>query len=204
MARFVTIEGYDGAGKSSLIGALPLLLPEASFRVVGRKGEPELLGISTAIEREILRPGPETEMTLRIALELERERVISRNIAEGHIVLCDRGIISLLAWCKYLDLASRLYEPLLERLLDYRRDSVNIVCQADFETCWGRIEERADKSRKEREGKDPNEEYFKMYHQTVLESASAGLDVVTIETEGLSVLESACQAVQALKIRGVV
>ncbi|MBF6171109.1 dTMP kinase [Nocardia blacklockiae] len=201
--KFVTFEGYDGSGKSTLIETVRTRLSEKDIRVVGRKAEPELLGISRVVEREDLRPHPEVELLLRISLEAERKYVIEQALLDHDMVICDRAVISLLSWFGYLQVEREQFEPLLQKLVDYHRNSVTIVCNADFDTCWSRIGDKSSKSWKERQGVDANRRYFGMYEESIRLYKDAEADLVFVDTAGLSVDESAAQIVDALVSRGV-
>lgn len=201
--RFVTFEGYDGSGKSSLIDAVCTSLAQKDIRVVGRKGEPELRGISSMLECEDLRPHPDVEVLLRIALEIERGYIIDRSLLDHDMVFCDRGMISLLSWFDYLHVAREKYEPLLQALMDYYCGSLTIVCRADFDTCWTRISSRSSKSWKERQGIDANRRYFAMYEDSIRRYAAAGSDLVFVDTIESSLVESVTQVGRALVSRGL-
>ena len=202
--RFVTFEGYDGSGKSSLIDAVRNLLAPTEVRVVGRKKEPELLGISGVLESEDRRLDPAVEMLLRIALEMERQRVIDRALLEFDLVLCDRGSASVRSWLDYLHVAGERYESLLRDLVDYHHDSLTIVCSADFDTCWRRISNRPDKSWKERQGVDENRRYFAAYHDNIRRLADSGADLVFVDTVENGLAQSVSHVWQALESRGYV
>ncbi|MET9194573.1 AAA family ATPase [Streptomyces olivaceus] len=200
---FVTFEGYDGAGKSSLINGVHQILAHKSIRVVGRKTEPELADISGALEREDLRYHGNVEVLLRIALEIERMGIITRSRLNNEITLCDRGVISLISWFDYLEVSREPCERLLQGLMDYHRNALTVVCAADFDTCWKRISSRGEQSRKEKLGKDVNSKYFAMYEANLLRYAETAADVVFVDTVGLDLAESTAQVVQALKSRGL-
>ncbi|MFC8240601.1 AAA family ATPase [Streptomyces chartreusis] len=204
LGGFVTFEGYDGAGKSSLINGVREMLTEKSIRVVGRKTEPELADISRVLECEDLQHHGSVEVLLRIALEIEREGIITRSRLNGDMVVCDRGVISLISWFDYLGVPREPCERLLQGLMDYHSKALTFVCAADFDTCWRRISSRGEQSRKEKLGKDVNYKYFSMYEANVLRYAETSADVLFIDTVGLSLAESTSQVVQALQKRGLI
>ncbi|MER5486659.1 AAA family ATPase [Streptomyces sp. NPDC002812] len=201
---FVTFEGYDGAGKSSLISSVREILKHKSIRVVGRKTEPELVDISRVLEREDLRHHGNVEVLLRIALEIEREGIVDRSRLNNDITFCDRGVISLISWFDYLGVPREPCERLLNGLMDYHSNALTVVCAADFDTCWKRISSRSEQSRKEKLGKDVNSEYFAMYEANVLRYAETAAEVVFVDTVGLDLAESTSQVVQALQSRGLI
>jgi thymidylate kinase len=196
----VVFEGYDGAGKTSLIEAVRGLLSGQNVRIIGRKNEPELRDISRAVERVELPPHVDVELLLRISLEIERTYIVDREIAVGNLAFYDRGLISLRSWFDYHEVRSDDYEPLLRRLLDFHRDSITVVCKADFETCWSRISEKPEKSWKERQGVDDNRRYFSMYEGNIRRYAAES-EMLVIDTVGLSIAQSAAEVVRFLASR---
>ncbi|MFE4577936.1 AAA family ATPase [Streptomyces chartreusis] len=204
LGGFVTFEGYDGAGKSSLINGVREMLADRSIRVVGRKTEPELVDISRVLEREDLRHHGSVEMLLRIALEIEREGIITRSRLNNDMTVCDRGVISLISWFDYLGVPREPCQRLLQGLMDYHSNALTFVCAADFDTCWNRISSRGEQSRKERLGEDVNAKYFAMYEANVLRYTETGADVLFVDTVGLNLAESTSQVVRALQRRGLI
>lgn len=200
---FVVFEGYDGSGKSTLINAVLSELSGRSMRVVGRKKEPELVDISKILERDDLRPDPNVEMLLRIASEVERQKIITKSLSCHDVVLCDRGIISMVSWFDYLGVSREPYEPLLERLRGYHQNALTIVCVADFDTCWKRSSIRPEQSRKDRLGVDVNRRYFSLYEANVQAHADSGADVLFIDTVKTKVFQSTELILEALRSRGL-
>ncbi|GHA39037.1 hypothetical protein GCM10010372_44020 [Streptomyces tauricus] len=203
LGGFVTFEGYDGAGKSSLINGVREMLTDKSVRVVGRKNEPELVDISRVLEREDLRHHGNVEVLLRIALEIERESIISRSRLNNDITICDRGVASLISWFDYLGVPRDPCERLLQGLMDYHSSALTVVCAADFDTCWKRISSRGEQSRKEKLGKDVNSKYFTMYEANILRYAETAANVVFVDTVDLNLAESTSHVVQALQSHGL-
>lgn len=202
--NFVVFEGYDGSGKSSLIDAVRAT-SERKVRVIGRKAEPELVDIARILEREDVRPSPHVEMLLRIAVEAEREDIVARSLLSEDLVICDRGIVSLVSWFDYLGVSREPYNAALETLLDQHRRAVTIVCTADFDTCWERSSSRpaSKQSRKDRLGKDVNRRYFAQYEANVRRYADSGSDMVFVDTENCDITESASTVLRALGARGL-
>ena len=101
----VTVEGIDGAGKSTQVGLLATLLAEHGYRTVTTR-EPG----ATPLGRELRRLVLETDLALTPAAELlvfladraeHVARVIRPALAEGAIVLCDRFSDSTIAYQGY-------------------------------------------------------------------------------------------------------
>jgi thymidylate kinase len=189
--KIVTFEGYDGAGKSTLIDAVRDLLRPSTVRVVGRKHEPELRGISAVVEGADPRPHPEVEMLLRLGLELERQHVIDDALNSHDLVCCDRGLISLVSWFDYLEVAPQPFEGLVRQLEERYRASLIIVCTADFEQCWARVAGRPDPSPKERLGIEANRRFFSLYDANVAKYAQLGFDIVRVDTANSTTPDSA-------------
>ncbi|UFS58713.1 AAA family ATPase [Subtercola endophyticus] len=200
--KFVVFEGYDGSGKSTLINALVSSEATGSVRVVGRKKESELVEIAKVLERDDLRPDPRAEMLLRIAVEVERLNIISRSLLTHDVVVCDRGPISMIAWFRYLEVPSKAYEGLLEELWSFYRDSVTVVCRADFATCWQRSSGRLGQSRKDRLGEDANRRFFDQYQETVT-SSGASIALIDIDTVNADVSTSLDEVLEAMRSNGI-
>jgi len=189
--RVAVFEGYDGSGKTTLMrAAASSTSTHQGVVCIGRKTEPVLADISSAIEKPEGRLVPEAEFLLRVALEVERWGLVRETAAQGNLVFCDRGVISLLAWPDYLGIGVGHLAALVDRLIQDRCDTLNFVCLADFETCWARIEARGEMSAKERRGKDANRRFFDSYLKSVDRAASAGLRIVTVSTQTASIDES--------------
>lgn len=203
-ASFVVFEGYDGAGKSTLIENIRIS-SSCDVRVVGRKLEPELVAFSEILERDDLRPSLVSEMLLRIVVELERMLIVERARGTGSLVVCDRGVVSAASWFDYLGVDRRPFSPMLRTLVDQSRHAVTIVCDADFETCWERSSSRPDssQSRKDRLGKDVNRQYYSQYERNIREYADEGADVVFVDTAIADEAASAARVSQELESRGL-
>lgn len=201
--RFVVFEGYDGSGKSTLIKAVRSSLHEKSTCVVGRKSEPELIDISKIIEREDLRTDPNVEMLLRISLEVERQKIITKSILSHDVVMCDRGVISLVSWFDYLGVPKGPYKPLLKQLNAYYQNALTVVCRANFETCWQRSSSRSEQSRKDRLGMDVNRRYFSLYESNIQSHANSGSKVLFVDTVDMDITQSTALVVESLKSHGL-
>lgn len=100
---FITVEGVDGAGKSTLSRALAEELENAGHEVVltrepgGSPGAEEIR--SLIISGESDRWSPETELLLFNAARRDHvERTIRPALAKGTVVICDRYVDSTRAY----------------------------------------------------------------------------------------------------------
>ncbi len=101
----ITIEGIDGAGKSTQIDRLAELLTTRGRRVVCTR-EPGATPLGREIRRLLLETDlaltPDAELMLFVADRAEHvARVIAPALAEGAIVLCDRFSDSTIAYQGY-------------------------------------------------------------------------------------------------------
>jgi dTMP kinase len=93
--RFITVEGVEGAGKSTHLGAVRDLLQQAGHRVVLTR-EPGGTPLGEALRGLLLRPdggpmSPDTELLLMFAARAEHlQRVVRPALTAGDWVLCDR------------------------------------------------------------------------------------------------------------------
>ena len=197
--QLLVIEGYDGSGKSTLIEALHRRLPSRSIRVIGRKSEPELRDIAAILERDDIRPDPRAEMHLRIAVEVERMALVTRALASHEVVVCDRGVISLVAWFGYLNVLQESFAPSINEIKHHYREAITLICQADFDTCWSRSSRRPAQSRKDRLGKEVNRGYFVQYDAAVHSHLESEDNNVVINTVALDVASSVDVVLGVLK-----
>jgi len=108
---FVTFEGPEGAGKSTLIAALAVEFEQHGRRVV-RTREPGATSFGTEVRRLLLEGdnlSAETELFLFLADRANHvQRTLLPALREGAVVLCDRYADSTLVYQGYgrgLDLA---------------------------------------------------------------------------------------------------
>lgn len=92
--KFITVEGLDGAGKTTHLEFLRAALERRGIRLAVTR-EPGGTGFGEALRRIVLDPGqdlaPETETLLMFAGRMEHlNKVIRPALAEGIWVLCDR------------------------------------------------------------------------------------------------------------------
>ncbi len=98
MALFVTLEGFDGAGKSTLARNLVDRLRDRGFDVVRTK-EPTDSWLGEAVRRSVEEDeDPRVQALLFLADRSLHQEEIEAWLEEGHIVLCDRYHDSTLAY----------------------------------------------------------------------------------------------------------
>lgn len=106
MSLFVTIEGIEGSGKSTLVRALAERLARRGLDVLATR-EPGDTPLGRAIRAALLDvtsdpPTPMAELLLYLADRHQHlERVVRPALAAGRIVLCDRFSDSTLAYQGY-------------------------------------------------------------------------------------------------------
>jgi dTMP kinase len=102
--RLITVEGVEGAGKSTHVEGLRAWLVERGVPVVAT-AEPDGTALGASLRRvlgEVDRVTPLTEAFLFAASRAEHvERVIRPALAAGQVVLCDRYVDSTVAYQGY-------------------------------------------------------------------------------------------------------
>src|SRR5260221_1515290 len=153
-------EGYDGAGKSTLIKGFIESLGNKTCRIVGRKSEPTLKGISSAIEDSVNALENRVEVFLRAALEIERLNLVKHSQKKFDFVVLDRGVISARSWVDYYNLNHSDYSKMFKIVERALEGATIIFCRCSFEKCWRRIKDKNEKSKKELLGKTTNSLWY--------------------------------------------
>lgn len=202
--RFITMEGVEGAGKSSHIDAMRSHL-EARGLTVRVTREPGGAPLSEALRKVLLDPGnhgmdADTELLLVFAARAEHlAKVIRPALTAGDWVLCDRFTDATYAYQG----GGRGIDPariaVLENWVqgDLRPDLV-IVLDIDPEAGLARAATRGDKDRFERE----EAAFFRRVRENYLERAKAAPDRYRIIDAGAaqeSVRERILKALETLK-----
>jgi len=135
---FITIEGPDGAGKTSVIEELyPRLQLEATRKIVKTR-EPGGVKIAEKIRKIILDPRNE-EMDERTEHLIE---VVLPALNAGHIVICDRFVDSSLA---YQGAGRRIGIPEIARINEFATEGTTpdftLYLDVDSDTGLRRIQE---------------------------------------------------------------
>ena len=98
--RFIVLEGIDGSGKGTQIGLLTDRLEAAGHKVLVTR-EPSAGPIGTLIRQALADASQFDEATMALlfaADRLEHIREMKAHLAAGEIVLCDRYVLSSLAY----------------------------------------------------------------------------------------------------------
>ena len=147
MSAFITVDGPNGVGKSTLILALANLLRVGGndVAVIKQPSDTDLGNFARNSEQRL------TGMALAALVVADRylqiETVVKPNLAEGRIVLCDRYVASTLA-------LQRLDGLPLDVLWDMNSQALvpdlSILLTADPDIIEQRLDERGRRSRFER------------------------------------------------------
>jgi thymidylate kinase len=179
----VIIEGYDGSGKSTLIDVIRDTYRNKRVRVIGRKNEPELLSLSHLIEHDPQPLSNSVELLLRIALEIERLKIVTDASSKHDLVIMDRGLISLEAWVGYYDLEPSAYSSLFSIIERALEGATLFVCRCPFDECWRRISDKGNKSKKELLGKAINKEWYAKYGTACDAFVNPHYKLIQVDTE---------------------
>jgi dTMP kinase len=181
MSVFITVDGPNGVGKTTLIHALANLLRASGNDVVvlRQPSDSDLGNFARNNEQRL------TGMALAALVVADRylqiDTAIKPNLAEGRIVLCDRYVASTLA-------LQRLDGLPLDVLWDMNSQALvpdlSVLLIADPAIIEQRLDERGRKSRFERmDGIAAREvAYFKEAFELLRRVGYKTLEVVTTET----------------------
>lgn len=157
MGIFITMEGPDGAGKSTQIDLLRVYLLEKGYDIIVCR-EPGGTVISEAIREVILNKdyknmGYMTELLLYAAARAQLvEEVIQPALSQGKVVICDRFIESSAV---YQGIARGMGIDLVYEVNQFAVDGtmpdITILLDIDAETGIGRKKQQAELDRMESE-----------------------------------------------------
>ena len=170
MAYFITFEGGDGAGKSTLInGVLSEFKKRGIQHVVSR--EPGGTPVAEEIREVIVKPGrkiePMTELFLFEAARAEHvANLIKPTLAQGTHVLCDRYTHSSLA---YQGVARGLGFDFVDKLNDAATDGLKpdavVWLKIAPEQAAARVESRGNQSRLDAESLAFHKKVFEAFSE---------------------------------------
>ncbi len=171
---FITIEGTDGAGKSTQIDFIKRYLKEKEIDVIFTR-EPGGTEISEKIRKIILDKSnkemtPMTETLLYAASRAQlMEEVIKPSLKEGKTIVCDRFIDSSIAYQGYARKLGKQVQDINEYAIGEYMPDLTILLKVDVKRGIERIEENAgnkeEKDRLENENIEFHKEVFKGYMQ---------------------------------------
>lgn len=120
---FITFEGIEGSGKSTLIKSLYFFLKKNISKKIFLTREPGGTKISEKIRKIVINDlndsnNPLTELFLLFAARAEHYDLIKKKINNGYIVLCDRYIDSTIAYQHFNGLIDLKTINYFQRLID--------------------------------------------------------------------------------------
>lgn len=156
--RFITLEGIEGSGKSSLLPYIQALLETAGKRVVVTR-EPGGTPLGEALRRLLLDPQfegltPEAELLMIFAARVEHlEKIIKPALRRGCWVVCDRFIDATYVYQgQGRDIPRERIDALAAWVLCSVRPDLTLIFDVPVHVGLERVVRRGDKDRFEREG----------------------------------------------------
>ncbi len=196
MNKFVTFEGMEGVGKSSVIRYINEKLKERSIKTVvtrepgGTKVADKLRDLVLSNHEESILP--ETELMLLLAARKQHiEHFIRPHLQKGYLVISDRFFDATYAYqCGGRGLSTTVLEKLNELLgLNFHPD-FTFLLDASINTCLARLKNREKSDRFDTE----DLEFFRKVKRSYLNRAKADPDrIVTINCD--KDFEITCQTV---------
>ena len=185
--RFITLEGGEGAGKSTQIRLLSDALIACGKKVVltrepgGSPGAEEIRGL--LVSGETGRWGPVTEALLHTAARRDHlERTVWPALEAGHWVICDRFFDSTMAYQGYgLGLGRELIATLQGAALGDFRPDLTLILDLPVEDGLARAAAR-------RGGEDRYERMDIAFHHRLRDGF---LDIAAREPERCAIIDAA-------------
>ncbi|MBS34947.1 MAG: dTMP kinase [Thiotrichales bacterium] len=198
--KFITIEGPEGAGKSTQISFLQTTLIDRGFEVVCTR-EPGGTRVAEAVRTVLLDPESrpmsiDTETLLMFAARADHlEQVIEPALKTGHWVLCDRFTDATYAYQGGGRGVSIDRIGALEQWVqgEFRPD-LCIILDLDVETGLARARRRGAADRFEREQFD----FFRRVRQTYLDRAAAAPERYAVVDASVNVQDVSMQLLKVL------
>ena len=173
--RFITVEGIEGAGKSTQVAAIRDILATRNIKAVTTR-EPGGTPLSEAVRELLLNPdnrgmATDTELLLVFAARAEHlQRVVLPALDAGHWVVCDRFTDATFAYQgggRGAD--ARRIEILEDWVQDSLRPDLTLLLDLPVALGFERVESRGRRDRFERE----NRAFFERIRNTYLDRARA-------------------------------
>lgn len=169
-AKVVLFEGFDGAGKTTLIEDLAAHLEKqgVSVLVIGEEVSKSIANITSAMKYPDIDVTSSAEILLRLAREVERTKLLNENRARYDFILIDRGLPSLLSWIAYYNESPAKYEGLVADLREGLGPCYFVYCRLDFDSSWTRILARGHVrplSRREAKGREVNRSFWSIQQE---------------------------------------
>lgn len=150
MGLFITVEGFDGCGKTSAIRALSEKLKSKNGIEVEMFREPGGTSLGNTI-RDILKTDTPNHKARLLLFEASRAMIcpiINRLVQDGKIVICDRFTDSTIA---YQSFGSSEPMSIVEGLNNYatgilRKPDITFYLEADIKTEKSRVNNRGEHS----------------------------------------------------------
>ena len=169
-SHFITVEGGDGAGKSTLISHIEKFFKEKEI-TYSLTREPGGTALSEEIREVILKPGrtmePLAELFLYEAARVEHvESFIKPKLREGHTILCDRFTHSSLAYQgKGRNLGVQLVRELNNLACQGLKPDLVIWLKITPETARKRRADRGGQNRLDAEAEDFHAKIYKAFSE---------------------------------------
>ena len=183
--KIILFEGYDGAGKTTLISLFKrhLSSKDLSSLVIDNTGNRVTANIDFAIRDGVLEIAPATEILLRLAREYERMEILRENKAKYDYIVFDRGILSLISWIRYHNQPYAKYKAFVEDILREMAPCYLIDCYLDFNESWSRVLSRGSLTKKESSGRKINNKIFSAQRETFSNFSWPGIIKYKINTK---------------------
>lgn len=184
--EIILMEGFDGAGKSTLIKNFQQFLSSErlSSLVIDQKNTRVISNINHAMKDETTEIAPAIEILLRFAREHERMKILKENRSEYDYLILDRGILSAISWIYYYNQSYEKYRQISEEILNELGQIKLIYCFAHFEDCWKRVISRGNLTKKEQKGEEINRRMYQVQTNTFLRFNFPSIAKYEISTSG--------------------
>lgn len=142
LAKFVTVEGLDGCGKTTLVNRLVSYLQENEISYARLSMVPAGEIRNAILHDHSLSPTQRLVLLLTAAESVRQQ--VEDNLREGHFVLCDRGYDSFLAYQAFGENLDTTIADLarIELYPEFPTPDLTFYLRAPVETCLARMTAR--------------------------------------------------------------